>query len=44
MSAEKSLQRKVMHFIFSQIALLQEISRVFIRYIKMMLFYQKKPS
>lgn len=42
MSAEKSVQRKVMHFIFLQIALLQEISRAVIRYIKMMLFYQKK--
>jgi hypothetical protein len=42
MSAENSPKRKVIHFIFCQIALLQEISRVFIRYIKMMLFYQKK--
>ncbi|MEG4227105.1 hypothetical protein QUA35_14205 [Microcoleus sp. N9_B2] len=42
MSAENAPHRKVMHFIFLQIALLQEISRAVIRYIKMMLFYQRK--
>lgn len=41
MSAEKSTRRKVMHFIFLQMALLQEISRVATRYTKMMFFYQR---
>jgi hypothetical protein len=34
-------RRKVIHFIFLQMALLQEIWRVASRYIKMMFFYQK---
>jgi hypothetical protein len=41
MSAEHKTRRKVMHFIFLQMALLQEISRVAHRYTKMMLFYQR---
>ena len=43
MNDEKKKQRKVMHFIFLQMALLQEISRVATRYTKMMFFYQKIP-
>lgn len=38
MSAENNTKRKVMHFIFLQIAILQEISRVATRYTKMMFF------
>ncbi|MEG5035854.1 hypothetical protein QUB37_14695 [Microcoleus sp. AT3-A2] len=41
MSAEHKTRRKVMHFIFLQIALLQEISRVATRYTKKMFFYQR---
>ncbi|MEG4587374.1 hypothetical protein QUA54_19475 [Microcoleus sp. MOSTC5] len=41
MSSEKNTRRKVMHFIFLQMALLQEISRVAMRYTKLMFFYQK---
>ena len=41
MSSEHNTRRKVIHFIFLQIALLQEISRVARRYTKMMLFYQR---
>ncbi|HEY9301883.1 MAG TPA: hypothetical protein VIQ31_37065 [Phormidium sp.] len=41
MSDEKNTKRKVMHFIFFQMALLQEISRVAARYTKMMFFSQK---
>ena len=41
MSDEKNTKRKVMHFIFLQMALLQEISRVATRYTKMMFFYQR---
>lgn len=43
MSDEYTLKRKVIHFIFFQIALLQEISRSVVRYMKMMLFHQKNP-
>ena len=39
MSAEKNTIKKVMHFIFLQMALLQEISRVATRYTKMRFFY-----
>lgn len=42
MSAENNTKRKVMHFIFLQIAILQEISRVATRYTKMMFFLSKK--
>ena len=42
MSDEKNKKRKVMHFIFLQMTLLQEISRVATRYTKMMFFYQRK--
>lgn len=41
MSAEKNTRRKVIHFIFLQVALLKEISRVAKRYTKMMFFYQR---
>ncbi|MBD1885334.1 hypothetical protein [Microcoleus vaginatus] len=41
MSAEHNTRRKVMHFIFLQMALLQEISRVATRYTKLMFFYQR---
>ena len=41
MSSEKNMRRKVNHFIFLQMALLQEISRVASRYTKMMLFHQR---
>lgn len=41
MSAETKTRRKVMHFIFLQMALLKEISRVASRYTKMMFFYQR---
>jgi hypothetical protein len=41
MSDEKQTKRKVMHFIFLQMALLQEISRVATRYTKMRFFYQR---
>jgi hypothetical protein len=41
MSAEHNTKRKVMHFIFLQMALLQEISRVVTRYTKLMFFYQR---
>jgi hypothetical protein len=41
MSAENSTRKKVIHFIFLQMALLKEISRVATRYIKKMLFYQR---
>ena len=41
MSSEKNTRRKVMHFIFLQLALLQEISRVATRYTKLMFFYQR---
>jgi len=41
MSAEHNTRRKVMHFIFLQMALLQEISRVANRYTKLMFFYQR---
>jgi len=40
MSAETSTRKKVIHFIFLQMALLQEISRVATRYTKKMFFYQ----
>ena len=40
MAAEKSTRKKVIHFIFLQMALLKEISRVATRYTKMMFFYQ----
>ena len=39
--SEDTIKRKVIHFIFLQMALLQEISRVASRYIKMMFFYQR---
>ena len=42
MSDEKNITRKVIHFIFLQMALLQQISRVATRYTKMMFFYQRK--
>ena len=38
---EGNKRRKVIHFIFLQMALLQEISRVASRYTKMMFFYQR---
>ncbi|MEG3988922.1 hypothetical protein QUA13_17525 [Microcoleus sp. S28C3] len=41
MSSETNTRRKVMHFIFLQLALLQEISRVATRYTKLMFFYQR---
>ncbi|MEG4279364.1 hypothetical protein QUA62_18110 [Microcoleus sp. MON1_C1] len=41
MSGEHNTRRKVMHFIFLQMALLQEISRVATRYTKLMFFYQR---
>lgn len=41
MSAENNTRRKVIHFIFLQIAMLKEVSRVTARYTKMMLFYQR---
>ncbi|MEG4112198.1 MULTISPECIES: hypothetical protein [unclassified Microcoleus] len=41
MSAEPNTRRKVIHFIFLQIALFQEILRVTRRYAKLMLFYQR---
>ena len=41
MAAEKTIRKKVIHFIFLQMALLQEISRVAKRYTKMMFFYQR---
>ena len=43
MSHEKKSTRKVTHFIFLQMALLQEIVRVATRYTKMMFFYQRYP-
>ncbi|WP_293121940.1 hypothetical protein [Microcoleus sp. bin38.metabat.b11b12b14.051] len=39
--SEDTIKRKVIHFIFLQMALLQEISRVASRYTKMMFFYQR---
>jgi hypothetical protein len=39
--SEDTTTRKVMHFIFLQIAWLQQISRVAVRYTKLMLFYQR---
>ena len=39
--SQEDIRRKVIHFIFLQIALLREISRVANRYTKMMFFYQK---
>ncbi|MEG4573109.1 hypothetical protein QUA56_10490 [Microcoleus sp. N3A4] len=41
MSDETKTRRKVIHFIFLQMALLQEISRVATRYTKLMFFYQR---
>ena len=41
MSSEEKTRRKVMHFIFLQIALLQQLSRVATRYSKMMFFNQR---
>lgn len=41
MSAEHNTRRKVIHFIFLQMALLQEISRVATRYTKKMFFFQR---
>ena len=42
MSDEKNIRKKVIHFIFLQMVLLQEISRVAKRYTKMMFFFIKE--